>query len=253
MESYPNIIMQSSKIKQYIAGIDIGTTNIKGSVYDGQGNFIESYSYSYESYSPEENFHEQNPLDWVRLLKRILKDICTKKSIKEGLRAISFSTQGGTLVMLDKECKNIGNAITWLDRRGYALYASSKYLQKRNIDCYLKTGWRLDSCMGLMPVYWVRKKHPELFSKIHKVMFVNDFLLYRFCGNAIMDPSNASISMFYNVVKGQWDTDLLKMAGLSKDYFSPVREFRGSRRMPKRIRQERNRDPKRCPARKWRT
>ncbi len=214
---------KSEKMK-YVIGIDIGTTNIKGSLYDSEGSFMDSRSYPYESFCPQKEYHEQDPQDWVHYSVQILKELCKDGKTKEGIDAVSFSTQGGTVVITDKAGRPLRRAMTWLDRRGLALFEDSQDLQAANVRFYLKTGWRLDSCMGFMPLYWLRKNDPVLFSKIHKVMYVNDYLLYKLCGNAAMDPSNASISMFYNVPNGIWDADILKMAGLSKDHFSPVQD-----------------------------
>ncbi|MCL5071500.1 MAG: FGGY family carbohydrate kinase, partial [Actinobacteria bacterium] len=59
----------------YICGIDIGTTNIKGSVYTLKGKLISSNSIAYKSYSPEENYYEQKPDDWVCGLIDVLKKL----------------------------------------------------------------------------------------------------------------------------------------------------------------------------------
>lgn len=208
---------------EYLIGLDIGTTNIKGSLYDEKGNFIDSSSYGYESYSQKQNFHEQNPEDWYALSVKILKDICKNTLIKTNLKAISLSTQGGTFVLLDKKYKPLDRAITWLDRRGFELFETTKQLQKQNIRFYTKTGWRLDSCFGFMPIYWTKIKKPDVFSKIHRIMFVNDYLALRFTGNAVMDPSNASITLLYNVLENKWDNEILDMLGLSEKNFSEIK------------------------------
>jgi xylulokinase len=211
-------------MKRYIAGIDVGTTNIKGSLYDDEGKFIISVSSKYDSFSPCKNYHEQNPEDWFYETIKILKKLASSLKDKKALKAISFSTQGGTLVLTDKNMKPLCNAITWLDRRGVEVINSLKGFSDLNIIFYKKTGWRLDSCIGFLPLYWLKKNKPDLFLKIHKVMYVNDYLLYRLCGNALMDPSNASISLFYNVIQGKWDQDILEMAGFVEGNFSNIKE-----------------------------
>ncbi|MBN2073537.1 MAG: hypothetical protein JW770_06305 [Actinobacteria bacterium] len=58
-----------------IVGIDIGTTNIKGSIYAPSGGIIYSSSYPYESYFPGKGFHEQDPDEWVSVVIKILKKL----------------------------------------------------------------------------------------------------------------------------------------------------------------------------------
>lgn len=219
----------------YFAGIDIGTTNIKGSLYSSEGVLVSSSSVSYPSYSPKEDCHEQNPDDWVRgfvdVLGKLLKnDKVSKevsKDIKKNLTAISISTQGGTLVPVDKDFNPLYKAITWLDRRGQELFLSNRKLRSKNTWFYKKTGWRLDSGISFMALWWMKEKHPELFNKIYKILYVNDYVQKKITGGLVgscyQDPSNASITLFYNVKVGDWDNEIMSLLGLTKDNFSDVK------------------------------
>jgi xylulokinase len=215
--------MGSNKNKKFIAGIDIGTTNIKGCLFSVKGELINKSSFEYESISPEKNFHEQNPKDWVDGFLSVLKDICKTTKVKKNLIAISISTQGGTIVPVDKDYEPLHNAITWLDRRGEKIFNDSNCLRKKNIDFYIKTGWRLDTNISFMPLFWLKKNRNEIFKNINKVFYVNDFLIKKFTGMNYQDPSNASMTLFYNIKEGAWDKEILKLIGLKEYNFSEVR------------------------------
>ena len=60
---------------QYVIGIDIGTTNIKGALYSSRGEFLEKYSISYKSYTPQTGYHEQDPDDWVNGFNLVLERV----------------------------------------------------------------------------------------------------------------------------------------------------------------------------------
>jgi xylulokinase len=207
-----------------IVGIDIGTTNIKGSIYGISGERISSSSYSYKSYSSEEGFHEQNPNEWVSVVKKILKDLNSKIKTEGSIEAICFSTQGGTVVPVDQDFNPLCRAITWLDRRAADLICKDKTLSDKNIDFYNKTGWRLDTNISFMPLYWLKKNNKKIFDKINKVLFVNDYLLKKITGNNMQDPSNASISLFYNVTDKKWDREIMNLLDFNTNNFSQVRE-----------------------------
>ena len=159
---------------KYIIGTDIGTTNIKGSLYSSEGDYISSHSIEYKSYSPKESCHEQDPDDWVSGFLHILEKLLISNDVKENLEAISISTQGGTVVLVDKDFNPLRRAITWLDRRSAETLKNNRELLAKNIDFYNKTGWRLDTNISFMPLYWLRENEREIFNKIHKVLYVND-------------------------------------------------------------------------------
>jgi sugar (pentulose or hexulose) kinase len=209
---------------KYICGIDIGTTNIKGAIYSSQGRMISEHSTSYDSYTPGEGYHEQDPDHWVRGVLAVLEKLVAAGDIKKNLKAISLSTQGGTIVPVDKDLKPLTRAMTWLDRRGEDILKDSPYLQEKNIEVYKKTGWRLDTGISFLAAMWLKTKRKEIFDKTFKLLYVNDYVLNKLCGSNVQDPSNASITLFYNVKEGRWDPDLLELGGLNEDKFSEVKD-----------------------------
>jgi xylulokinase len=208
---------------KFLIGIDIGTTNIKGSLYSVEGELIDYASVAYNSYTPKNNYHEQNPDDWVNGFIDVLRRLSKSSSIKKNILAISLSTQGGTVIPVGEDYKPLHNAITWLDRRGEEILNGNDELLSRNIDFYNKTGWRLDTNVSFMPLYWLKEKRSDIFKKIHKVLFVNDYMLKVLTGINLQDPSNASITLFYNIIKRKWDIEILDLIGLNKDNFSEVK------------------------------
>jgi xylulokinase len=208
---------------KYFAGIDIGTTNIKGSLYSSDGCHVSKASTSYKSFSPKEGFHEQDPNDWVDGFIYILQKLLINASIKENLEAVSISTQGGTLIAVDSDFKPLYRAITWLDRRTPDTLDKNKELLLNNKDFIARTGWEPDCGISLMPLLWLKENISRAFNKIHKILYVNDYVQKKITGEYFQDPSNASITLFYNVKNGTWDEKILKLTGLDKNKFSKVK------------------------------
>ncbi|MCL5770907.1 MAG: FGGY family carbohydrate kinase [Actinobacteria bacterium] len=215
--------MNKENNPKFLIGFDIGTTNIKGSLYSTEGELIDHANVAYNSYTPQNNYHEQNPADWVKGFMDVMRALSKSSSVKKNILAMSLSTQGGTMVPVDKDYKPLHNAITWLDRRGEEILNGNNELLSRNVDFYNKTGWRLDTEVSFMPLYWLKEKRKDIFGKIHKVLFVNDYMTKVLAGVNFQDPSNASITLFFNVKKGKWDSDILNLIGLREDNFSEVK------------------------------
>ncbi|MHB8277682.1 MAG: FGGY family carbohydrate kinase [Candidatus Humimicrobiaceae bacterium] len=208
---------------EYFAGIDVGTSNIKGAVYSIDGKLINTASVSYKSFTPKNSYHEQNPNDWFEGVIKVLLNLCENHLVQTNLKAISLSTQGGTILPVDKNFNPLYNAITWLDRRGSEILSVDKKLLSKNIEFYNKTGWRLDTNMSFMPLYWLKENEQEVFKKINKIFFVNDYLSMRLTGQHFQDPSNSSITLFYNVKKGCWDKEIFDLINLNEQNFSEVK------------------------------
>jgi len=209
---------------KYICGIDIGTTNIKGAIYSTEGKLIVKYSLPYKSHTPKEKYHEQDPADWINGVISVLEKLLINNDVKNKLEAISLSTQGGTIVPVDGDFQPVCKAITWLDRRGEDILRVRRDLQEKNIDFFKRTGWRLDSGMSFLILEWLKKNRRELFKKIYKVLFVNDYALKKLSGKNIQDPSNASITLFYNIKDNSWDPYLLELIGFDNSKFSEVKD-----------------------------
>ncbi len=217
---------EKSKISenQYVIGIDIGTTNIKGSLYTTRGELLEKDSISYESHTPRSGYHEQDPEDWVNGFNLVLENLLKYPKAKERLRAITLSNQGGTVIPVDKNYRPIGRAMTWMDSRGAELFEQDEFLKSKNLRFYEKTGWRLDSHISFGPLYWMKKNKKPEFKRIHKILFVNDYVQKKISGVNFQDPSNASISLLYNIIEGRWDEEILDYLEISEDNLSEVRE-----------------------------
>lgn len=209
---------------QYIIGIDIGTTNIKGSLYSSEGEFISSHNISYNSYVSIDGCYEQDPEDWINGLFKIIQKLTVKKIVKKNIEAIAISTQGGTIVPVNKKYKPLTKAITWLDRRAVNLLKDNKNLLKKNSEIYMKTGWRLDSNMSFMPLYWLKINRPNIFKRIYKIFYVNDYIYRRITGQNFQDFSNASMTLFFNTRNGNWDKDILELLKLKESNFSEIKK-----------------------------
>jgi xylulokinase len=211
-------------VVDYVIGIDIGTTNIKGSVYSSIGKLVSSSNTDYESYSPKINYHEQNPDDWIDGFFKIFKELLINDEIKKGLKAISLSTQGGTIIPVDKDFHPLTRAITWLDRRSAETLKKNKELSERNVEFYNKTGWRLDTNISFAPLCWLRENKRKIFDKIYKVLYVNDYVLKKIADINYQDPSNASMTLFYNIKNRKWDQDILNLLDFDEKKFSEIKD-----------------------------
>ena len=61
-------------MKEYILGIDIGTSSCKTIVIDTDGNVVDSARYEYGISCPQYGWAEQNPEDWYQAFRQGLQE-----------------------------------------------------------------------------------------------------------------------------------------------------------------------------------
>ena len=199
-----------------LIGLDIGTTNIKADIYDIKGNLLDSASSPYKIYFGPGNLAEQDAEDWENISIKILNSIFGKYG---DIAAIGLSTQGGTMLLTDGNCRPLRRAITWMDARG----SSEKEDLLKKIPgekIYNITGWKLQSILPLLQALWLKKNEPSVFKNAKKILFVADYMQQKLCGKSIADYSNASITMLFDVHKMDWSSELLDIANIEKEKLS---------------------------------
>ena len=196
-----------------LIGLDIGTSNIKAELYDIQGSILDCISQSYNTYFGTGNIAEQDACDWEKSCIEILNFFFEKY---DEIEAVGLSTQGGTLVLTDKDYNPIRKAITWMDAR-----ASGEIVDLvKNIsidEIYRITGWKLQSILPLLQVKWLKKNESINFDKAENFMFVGDYIQQKLCGKSLVDYSNAGISMLFDINKKDWSSKILDSVYLPKE------------------------------------
>ena len=103
--------------KNYLLGIDVGTTGAKALLFSDCGEMIASAYRGYPLITPGIGASEQRATDWTDAVVEIVREVCANPECAENVRGISLSTQGGTIVPVDENFQPLANAIVWSDAR----------------------------------------------------------------------------------------------------------------------------------------
>ena len=155
----------------YVLGIDIGTTGTKSMLISEHGKVLTSAYKEYSLITPT-GFVEQDARDWWETVVSTVRECMKSLPSKDEVRALSMSTQGGSMVMVDENCEPLDNAITWMDTRG----AKQEEELDRAVGAekiYLTSGWRLSGTLMATKFVWLREHKPELFAKAHKLSLIH--------------------------------------------------------------------------------
>ncbi|MDD3840779.1 MAG: FGGY family carbohydrate kinase [Clostridia bacterium] len=194
---------------QLLIGIDVGTTGTKTMIINEQGNIISSSYKGYDTYSEELNYVEQDAQDWWDAVVYTVRECMYKVENKDRIKAISLSSQGGSMVPVDQNCNPLRRAIVWMDKRAVQ---QGKDLRKGKPKDYFykKTGWRLSSGLNLAQIKWVKDNQPEIFKNTHKFLSTIDFINYKLTGEYVIDLTNAGITHLADLEKREWNKEILE-------------------------------------------
>jgi len=199
-----------------LLGIDIGTTAAKCALFGIDGHLIDVEYKGYSITYPREGWAEQNPEDWWNALVDTVKKVISRNKSKTNVTAMSLSTQGGCLVLLDDYFQPVYNAVSWLDHRARE---NIDYIQREISPdiLYKNCGWGNLDCLSFPTVLWFKKNNPELFKKVRYCASTIDYLNHRLTGKFSIDCSNLAMTLFLDLFKKDWSDEVLGIAGLTRN------------------------------------
>lgn len=206
----------TNKLCPLILGIDIGTTGIKAILFSDNGKIIDSASEVYPLITPGVRKSEQNAENWWQALVRTVRKITIEPSVAARVRAVSLSTQGGTVVPVDAGFNPLSNAIVWSDTRCEEERLSVLESPGEK-EIFRRSGWTLKSGRPMLQLMHMRKSNPDLFRRARYFLTVPDFITARLTGRAVIDYSNAGINQLFNLEKLEYDPILMEIAGIRED------------------------------------
>jgi len=190
--------------------LDIGTTSIKVGVVDLFGKIIAFSTQEYALLTPKKGWVELNPETyWCNCLlgiRDVLSQLNKAGISSDNILSISVCSQGETVIFLDKSGNPLQNAIVWLDTRAKK---EAEELNDRfgEISCTGQS--EIDPILTAPKILWFKKHREELFKKIHKVVLVGDYILYRLTGEFIGDFSLYSTTALLDIRERKWFMPML--------------------------------------------
>lgn len=200
----------------YLA-IDLGTTGCRSILFDKNLEIIATEYEEYGLITPKENYVEQDTIQWWELTLRTAKNAIEKSGIKgEEIDSISISSQGITVVPVDKNFNPLCNALTWLDTRAEA---ETNQIKKDFLETkiFTLTGKPTSSAYTLPKLMWLKNNEPKVFNKAYKFLMPMDFLIAKFTGECVTDYSMASGTLMYDIKNSCWSKEILDFYGIIED------------------------------------
>ena len=206
---------------RYVLAIDQGTTSSRAIIFDGKMKVVATGQKEFPQHFPASGWVEHDPEDiWKSVVATVRAALRTARLQASDIAAIGITNQRETVVVWDRATgKPIHNAIVWQDRRTAAMCQN---LKKRGLEPKFskKTGLLLDPYFSGTKIAWLldnvkgaraRARKGELLAGT-----IDTFLIWRLTGGKahVTDATNASRTLIYNIARGEWDAELLKLLNI---------------------------------------
>ncbi len=208
--------------------LDVGTTGVKGFVFDENLKLLVKSYYRLHKRFPKKGWVEQNPKELlgksILALKRVVKEsgVSSKSLISFGI-----TNQRETTILWNKKTgKPIYPAIVWEDTRTAA--KTKEWGKKYNSLVRKKTGLPVDPYFSATKIAWILENVPKakLLLEENKVLFgtVDTWILWNLSKEKshITDYTNASRTLLFNIQKLTWDKHLLNIFKVPKKILPKV-------------------------------
>jgi xylulokinase len=211
--------------RDFLMGIDIGTTGCKTILVDNRGEVVARELQEYPFYSPRHGWAEQNPRDWWSAVeKTVRKMTASHEEQMKKLAGIGLSGQMHGLVALDKKGEVIRPAILWNDQRSApqcnqvydvvgGIAGLLRYTNNRMLPGY--TGGK---------ILWIRDNEPECYERVFKILNPKDYVRFRLTGEYATEVSDASGTGLLDVKSRVWSKPLLDVLKISSEWLPPCYE-----------------------------
>jgi len=196
---------------EYLIGLDLGTTNIKGIIMTTGGKTVGEtslpVSYNIGSEGKVEYCGEDFFINVAKLIKKLVENI-------EGdVKGISMVSASGNTILLNGNNRPIRPIISWLDKR-FTDEAESIFVNPYNY--YDIIGWPFNNTFPLAHLSWLKLNEPENYDSANKICMVTDYVNYRLTGCLATNPSTATTFYLQDQENACWYSDILSKLNIDE-------------------------------------
>ena len=198
-----------------IAGLDIGTTGCKLTVFDSDGNYLGK---AYREYPVKRSVgeHEANVAAIMDGVIAVMKEMAAVYPDIAGIGVTSF---GETFVLTDEAGTPLHQAMLYTDPRGASQCRElTDKMGGKTIASI--TGLKPHEMYSLSKVMWMKQHHPEIYDRAKHIFLMEDYVVFHLTGKAQIDYSLATRTMAFDITTMKWSAEILRNAGVDPELFS---------------------------------
>jgi glycerol kinase len=199
-----------------ILSIDQGTTGTTCLVFSEQAEPIGRSYREFTQHFPRPGWVEHDAAEIWEVTLAVAGEALADAGVRPGeLQAVGITNQRETVCAWDPTTgEPLHRAIVWQDRR---TAGRCDQLRRQGVEPLIRerTGLVLDPYFSATKIEWLLAHVDGLRERAQsgRAVFgtVDAWLIFKLCGEALTDPSNASRTMLFDLARGCWDPELLEL------------------------------------------
>jgi glycerol kinase len=214
-----------------VLAIDQGTTSSRAMVFGADLGVLGLAQREFAQHFPASGWVEHDPEDiWRTTVETARQALAAAGLGASDIAAIGITNQRETCVIWDRRTgRPIHRAIVWQDRR---TTEACRNLKRAGHEPAVttKTGLLLDPYFSATKIAWLldHVEGARALAKAGHLAFgtIDSFLIWRLTGGKVhaTDATNASRTLLYDIAKGAFDDDLLKLFDIPRSILPDVRD-----------------------------
>lgn len=205
----------------HFIGLDVGTTGCKATIFDTDGALLAGASREYPVLMPQPGWAEQDLEAVWALAQEAICEAVAKAGVRD-VAALGLSVHG--------------EAVTPVDAAGYPLRPTILGMDTRtdvqNVwlvetfgaeALFTLTGMPAHTINTLPKLLWIKEHEPDIWRAADRFLLVEDFLIRRMTGWAVISACLASRTQLFDTRAGAWSPEILDALELDPARLAEVR------------------------------
>ncbi len=198
-----------------IAGLDIGTTGCKLTVFDENGRYQER---AYQDY-PLRRSGGEHQVDAGAIMEGVFSVIRQMAEKYPDIAGIGVTSFGETFIAADEGGRPLYPAMLYTDPRGKEECAElTERLGRERILGI--TGVDPHEMYSISKIMWLKRHKPEIYAQTKHIFLIEDYVVYHLTGKAQIDYSLATRTQAFDINTLSWSDIILDAAGVDRSLLS---------------------------------
>lgn len=190
-----------------IAGLDIGTTGCKCTVFNEQGMFLGK---AYRDY-PVKRTVGGHEIDISAVMEGVFDSIREMAERYPDIEGIGVTSFGETFVCVDEAGNPLHPAMLYTDSRGRE--ECNRLVEKiGEKEIAGITGLRPHEMYSISKIMWIKEYRPEVYAATRKIFLMEDYVVFHLTGKAQIDYSLATRTMAFDIRRLTWSKEIFEAA-----------------------------------------
>ena len=205
--------------KDYLIGVDLGTSATKAALYQTDGKLLAEASAEVPLYYPKPGVVEQENDDFYRSAAQTVQSCLQQTSIDpRQVAAIAFDSQMAGVGTIGEDFRPATRFDSWLDMRCQPYI---EQLDRDHGDLITRLTGCPPTCDHGPKMLWWKEEAPQSYAKVAKFIMPAGYVAGRMAGlnadQATIDYTFIHFSSLNDAQKGEWSPELCGLLGLDMD------------------------------------